>query len=135
MERTKKKEYKESMTGAEFGRFVGWGLGKMIKEEYRERGQEQILEDLLDKDWGRWQRKSTWRAEEEQRLEDMWNTDEKIERKSTGRAGQEQRLEDMWNKEEKIARKGTGRAGQEQRLEDMWNKEEKIARKGTGRAG
>jgi hypothetical protein len=40
-------------------------------------------------------RKSTGRAGHEQRMEDMLNTDEKIERKSTGRAGQqEQRLED-----------------------------------------
>jgi hypothetical protein len=31
----------------------------------------------------------------------MLNTDEKMERKSTGRAGQEQRLEDMLNTDEK----------------------------------
>jgi hypothetical protein len=78
----------------------------------------------------------------------MLNTDEKIERKSTGRAGQEQRLEDMMDndgedeKEEvqgkqdrrKICWIRIGENGKEeeresrteQRLEYMWNTDEKI---------
>ncbi len=36
----------------------------------------------------------------------MLNTDEKIEKKSTGTAGQEQRLEDMWNTDGEDGKEG-----------------------------
>ncbi len=69
------------------------------------------MEDLLDKDGGRWKRNSIGRTGQEQRLEDLLDKDIKMERKRIGKAGQEQNLEDFWIR---IGEDGKGRVQGEQ---------------------